>query len=156
MRLRNNVFAQYFPELDKLQSIRAKVFNNLAVDRWRCLDPRQIAEMGFEEFVKLITARKITLAQEKRLHWLWEVSSRSAGCRVHDAARWEAQTLLHQLKAIMENVKDLEKRMETTAKTFPEYECLLSIPASGLSFRPWFWPPSGPREGLSTASSYCV
>jgi transposase len=131
MRLRNNVFAQYFPELDKLQIHPGQTDDLVLSIAQHCLDPRQVAEMEFETFVKLITARKITVAQEKRLRWLWEVSRRSAGCQVHDAARWEAQTLVRQLKAVMENVKDLEKKMESTAKTFTEYESLLSIPGFG-------------------------
>ncbi len=131
MRLRNNVFAQFFPELDKLQ-IHPGQTNDLVLSIAKhCLDPRQIAGMEFEEFVRLITTRKITLPQERRLRGLWEVSKNSAGCTVHDAARWEAQTLVRQLKAVIQDLDDCEKRMEVAAKTFPEYECLLSIPGFG-------------------------
>ncbi len=131
MRLRNNVFAQYFPELDKLY-IRAGQPDDLVLSiAQHCLDPREIAGMKFESFLKLITTRKIRIESEKRLRELWEAAKESAGCLVHDAARWEAQSLVSKLKAVRETVKDNEKLMGKVAQTFPEYESLLSIPGFG-------------------------
>lgn len=131
MRLRNNVFAQYFPELDKLY-IRAGQPDDLVLSiAQHCLDPREIAGMEFEVFLKLITTRKIRIEQERRLRELWEVSKNSAGCQVHDAARWEARSLVSKLKAVRETVKDNEKLMGMVAQQFPEYESLLSIPGFG-------------------------
>jgi transposase len=131
MRLRNNVFAQYFPELDKLY-IRAGQPDDLVLSiAQHCLDPREIAGMEFEAFLKLITPRKIRIESEKRLRELWEVAKESAGCQVHDAARWEARSLVSKLKAVRETVKDNEKLMAKVAQQFQEYECLLSIPGFG-------------------------
>lgn len=131
MRLRNNVFAQYFPELDKLY-IKAGQPDDLVLSiAEHCLDPREIAGMGFDDFLKLITTRKIRIEQERRLRELWEFAKKSAGCQVHDAARWEAKSLVNQLKSVRETVKDNEQRMEAAARKFPEYECLLSIPGFG-------------------------
>jgi len=131
MRLRNNVFAQYFPELDKLY-IRAGQPDDVVLSiAQHCLDPKEIAGMEFEAFLKLITTRKIRIEQEKRLRELWLIAPLSAGCRVHDAAKWEAQSLVTQLKAVRETVKDTEQRMALAAQRFPEYECLLSIPGFG-------------------------
>lgn len=131
MRLRNNVFAQYFPELDKLY-IKAGQPDDLVLSiAEHCLDPREIAGMEFDAFLKLITKRKIRIEQERRLRELWEFAKKSAGCRVHDAARWEAKSLVSQLKSVRETVKGNEQRMEAAARKFPEYECLLSIPGFG-------------------------
>lgn len=131
MRLRNNVFAQYFPELDKLY-IRAGQPDDLVLSiAQHCLDPREIAGMTFEAFLKLITTRKIRIESERRLRELWESAKESVGCRVHDAARWEAQSLVSKLKAVRETVKDNEKLMGKVAQQFPEYESLLSIPGFG-------------------------
>ena len=131
MRLRNNVFAQYFPELDKLY-IRAGQPDDVVLSiAQHCLDPKEIAGMAFEAFMKLITTRKIRIEQEKRLRELWLIAPLSAGCRVHDAAKWEAQSLVTQLKAVRETVKDTEHRMAQAAQRFPEYACLLSIPGFG-------------------------
>lgn len=131
MRLRNNVFAQYFPELDKLY-IKAGQPDDLILSiAEHCLSPLEIAGMEFDAFLKLITKRKIRIEQERRLRELWDAAKESAGCRVHDAARWEAKSLVSQLKAVRETVKDNEQRMEAAARKFPEYECLLSIPGFG-------------------------
>lgn len=131
MRLRNNVFAQFFPELDRLY-MRAGQPDDLVLSiAEHCLDPREIAGMDFPSFLKLITPRKIRIEQEKRLRELWEAAKDTAGCQVHEAARWEAQSLVGQLRAVRETVKGNEQRMHAVASTFPEYACLLSIPGFG-------------------------
>ena len=80
MRLRNNVFAQFFPELDQLY-IKAGQPDDLILSiAEHCLDPREIAAMEFDAFLKLITKRKIRIEQEKRLRELWEVAGESVGC----------------------------------------------------------------------------
>jgi len=131
MRLRNNVFAQYFPELDKLYIRAGQPDDVVLAIAQHCLDPREIAGMEFEAFLKLIMTRTIRIEQEKRLRELWLIAPLSAGCRVHDAAKWEAQSLVTQLKAVRETVKDTEHRMAQAAQHFPEYACLLSIPGFG-------------------------
>ncbi len=131
MRLRNNIFAQYFPELDRLY-IKAGQPDDLVLSiAEHCLDPREIAGMEFDAFLKLITARKIRIEQERRLRELWNFAKESAGCEVHAAARWEAKSLVTQLKSVRETVKENERQMEKTAAKFPEYACLLSIPGFG-------------------------
>lgn len=131
MRLRNNVFAQFFPELDSLY-IKAGQPDDLVLSiAEHCLDPREIAGMDFDAFLKLITTRKIRIEQERRLRELWEFAKNSAGCLVHNAARWEAKSLVSQLRSVRETVKGIEKQMETAARNFPEYECILSIPGFG-------------------------
>jgi transposase len=94
MRLRNNVFAQYFPELDKLYVRAGQTDDMILSIAQHCLDPKQIIGMEFEAFVKLVTSRKISIAQEKRLRELWSVAGESIGCEVHDAVRWEAKSLV--------------------------------------------------------------
>jgi transposase len=131
MRLRNNVFAQYFPELEKLY-LRAGQPDDMVLSiAEHCLDPREIARMEFDDFLKLISTRKIRIEQEKRLRELWEAAKSSAGCLVHDAVRWEAKSLVSQLKSLREIVNDNELRMKTAAQSYPEYQCLLSIPGFG-------------------------
>jgi transposase len=131
MRLRNNLFAQYFPELEKLY-LRAGQPDDMVLSiAEHCLDPREIARMEFDAFLKLISTRKIRIEQEKRLRGLWEAAKNSAGCLVHDAARWEAKSLVSQLKTLREIVKDNEKRMKMLSQRYPEYLSLLSIPGFG-------------------------
>jgi len=131
MRLRNNLFAQYFPELDRLFVKTGQPDDMVLSIAEQRLDPREIARMEFDDFLKLITTRKIRIEQEKRLRELWEGAKNSAGCLVHDAARWEAKSLVSQLKTLREIVKDNELRMKTAAQQYPEYQSLLSIPGFG-------------------------
>jgi transposase len=131
MRLRNNVFAQYFPELDRLYMRAGQPDELVLAIAEHCLDPREIARMEFESFLKLITRRKIRIEQETRLRAIWEAARNTVGCQVHEAARWEAKSLVAQLKALRETVKDHEQRMHAVARQFPEYHCLLSIPGFG-------------------------
>lgn len=121
MRLRNNVFAQFFPELDQLYIKTGQPDDLILSIAEHCLNPQEIAGMEFDAFLKLITKRKIRIEQEKRLRELWNMAKESAGCQVHDAARWEAKSLVSQLKAVRETVKINEQRMEAAAKNFPEY-----------------------------------
>lgn len=131
MRLRNNLFAQYFPELEKLY-LRAGQPDDLVLSiAEHCLDPREIARMEFDAFLKLISTRKIRIEQERRLRGLWEAAKNSAGCLVHDAARWEAKSLVSQLKTLREIVKDNEQQMMMLSQRYPEYLSLLSIPGFG-------------------------
>jgi transposase len=131
MRLRNNLFAQYFPELDRLYMKTGQPDDMVLSIAEHCLDPREIARMEFDAFLKLISTRKIRIEQEKRLRGLWEAAKNSAGCLVHDAARWEAKSLVSQLKTLREIVKDNEQRMKILSQRYPEYLSLLSIPGFG-------------------------
>ena len=128
MRLRNNVLAQFFPELDQLADQSDDLVLSIAQ---HCLDPKEIAEMEFDAFVKLVTMRKVTKLQEKRLRELWAIAPHSAGCVVHEAARWEARSLVTQLEDVRKIIKSNEQLMKKAAQEFPEYEYLLSIPGFG-------------------------
>ena len=131
MRLRNNLFAQYFPELDRLYMKTGQPNDMVLSIAEHCLDPREIARMEFDAFLKLISTRKIRIEQERRLRELWEAAKNSAGCLVHDAARWEAKSLVSQLKTLREIVKDNEQQMMMLSQRYPEYLSLLSIPGFG-------------------------
>jgi transposase len=131
MRLRNNVFAQYFLELDR-HYIRAGLQDDLILAiAEHCLDPREIASLDFEAFLKRIAKRKIRIEAEMRLRQIWEAAKDSVGCPVHEAARWEAKSLVGHLKALREALKEHERRMDAVARQFPEYACLQSIPGFG-------------------------
>jgi len=130
MRLRNNIFAQYFPELDGA-CIRAFHGDLVLSIAEHCLDPREIARMEFADFLKLVVSKKIGRKTEKCLREIWEAAGDSVGCPVHDEARWETKSMAHELRAIREIVKESELRMEKVAQEFLEYQYLLTIPGFG-------------------------
>lgn len=131
MRLRNNVFAQYFPELDRHYIRSGQQGDLILAIAEHCLDPREIASLDFAAFLKRIAKRKMRIEAENRLRQIWEAAKDSVGCQVHEAARWEAKSMVAQLKGLRETIKEHEKRMDAVARQFPEYACLQSIPGFG-------------------------
>ena len=76
MRIRNNLLAQYFPELDRFYS--ACETESLAIVRW-CLDPRLIAVMKFDKFFSMVTTARRGIAQKLRLEKIHRLASEPVG-----------------------------------------------------------------------------
>ncbi len=127
VRIRNQLLAQYFPEMDRHFSPSAV---SLAVVG-RCLDPSMIAGMEFDEFRRKVAPGKLTLAQQKRLMTIWQIASDSIGCRVGDAVPFEAKVLVSGFQQVRETIKEVENKIEDLCFQFPEYPYLLSIPGFG-------------------------
>ena len=64
MRIRNNLLAQYFPEMDKFYNSCES--ESLAIDKW-CLDPDKISVMEFNQFFDMVTSTRRGIAQRLRL-----------------------------------------------------------------------------------------
>jgi transposase len=77
MRIRNNLLALYFPELDRFYS--ACETESLAIVRW-FLDPSIIAAMEFDEFFSLVTRTRRGIAQKQRLQKIHRLAAESIGC----------------------------------------------------------------------------
>ena len=54
LRLRNNIFAQYFPELEVLYIQAGEPDDQVLSIAESCLNPREIARLEFANFLKLI------------------------------------------------------------------------------------------------------
>lgn len=128
VRIRNHLLAQYFPEMDS-EYEQSKV-GSLGVVRW-CLSPLKISGMGFNEFVKLVSSRRVGVVQERRLRRIWEKARESIGCEAGEAVAFGAGLMVEGLRQIREALKMMEARIEEVCKGFPEYEYLLSIPGYG-------------------------
>jgi transposase len=128
MRIRNNIIAQYFPEMDMIY----KTTNSLILSVvGNCIDPKEIAQMDFVVFMERIRPSVCRYQQQEKAHEIWEAAKESIGCRVTAAVQWEAQTLVKQLKGIRETISETDKRVEEISKQIPEYKYLLSIPGFG-------------------------
>lgn len=126
LRIRNQLLAQYFPEMDRHFGLMI----SLAVVG-RCLDPSMIAGMEFDEFCRSVAPGKITLAQQKLLHMIWEIAPESIGCHVGDEVQFEAKVMVSKLHQVRETIKEVKGKIEDLCMQFPEYPCLLSIPGFG-------------------------
>jgi len=128
VRIRNNLVAQYFPELDNCWNQVQE--ENLAIVRW-CLSPHKISQLSFEDFYQMVTTRNKGLRQSKRLSQIWEIAPYSIGCQAGIAMELEAQILVENIKIIQAQIASVEETMEDICLSFEEYQYLLSIPGFG-------------------------
>ena len=128
MRIRNNLLAQYFPELDRFYS--ACESEALAIVRW-CLDPDKIAGMEFDEFFSMVTTARRGIAQKLRLQKIHRLAIDSIGCRMGPAAEFEARLLVAKLSEVRQQLKEIANLMEDICLQFAEYRWLLTIPGFG-------------------------
>jgi transposase len=128
IRIRNGLLAQYFPEMDGYYE-QGKA-GCLGVVKW-CLAPSRIAEMGFEEFVRLVTSKRLVRSQENRLRGIWEKAPKSIGCEAREAVAFEAGVIVDQLRQTQEVLKTTEDKIEGLCSRLPGYESLRSIPGFG-------------------------
>jgi transposase len=128
LRIRNNLLAKYFPELDRFFS--ACESENLAIVRW-CLNPNKVADMPFDQFFRLITTTQRGVAQKLRLQKIHRLAAESVGLPMGPAAEFEASLLVEKLKQVRLQIKEVEELIERVGITFPEYRWLLTIPGFG-------------------------
>ncbi len=126
VRIRNQLLAQYFPEMD--QHFGSVASLNVIQ---RCLDPSDIALMEYDEFCRTVSPGKVNLAQQRRLTQIWRVAKQSIGCSVGEAVSVEAQIMLAGLNHVRETIKTVEDKIEDICLGFPEYTFLLTIPGFG-------------------------
>lgn len=128
MRIRNNLVAQYFPELDKLWG--QSQAENLAIVRW-CLAPEKIAGLEFEKFFQMVTTRCRGDGQYRRLKSIWETAHRSIGCRAGLSLELEAGIMVETLHQVEEKISQVDAAIEQLCKGFDGYGLLLTIPGFG-------------------------
>jgi transposase len=125
VRIRNNLVAQYFPELDK--SWNQAEDENLAIVRW-FLSPEKIRSLEFEDFFNRVTKRCRGIRQHRRLRTIWEMAGESIGCRPGAAMQLEAKVLTESIKNTKEQIEKVEKEIEKICGSCKEYTYLLTIP----------------------------
>lgn len=128
VRVRNNLVAQYFPELDHCWNQAPE--ENLAIVRW-CLSPQKMSQLSFEDFFQLVTTRHKGLRQYNRLSKIWEIAPYSIGCRPGIAMELEAQVLVETIKTIEAYIATVDETIEDICLGFEAYPYLLSIPGFG-------------------------
>jgi transposase len=128
MRIRNNLLAQYFPELDRFYS--ACETESLAIVRW-CLDPNRIAGMDFDEFFSMVTITQRGIAQKLRLQKIHRLALESIGCTMGSVAEFEAKLLVGKLNEVRRQLQKIADLMENICIEFAEYKWLLTIPGFG-------------------------
>jgi transposase len=126
VRIRNQLIAQYFPELDRYSGYA----ETEAIVRW-CLDPSRIAGFENNQFKTTVSSGRQTLAKKKRLEDIQKLAVASIGCRMGEGANFEAKIMVDGLCHIRKAIQETEDKIEEICKQFPEYFCLLTIPGFG-------------------------
>jgi transposase len=127
-RIRNNLVAQYFPELDGAW-YRCQQ-ENLAIVRF-CLSPQKIAGLGFDDFCRMVTRRRRGIRQYQRLLHIHDAAEQSIGCRVGSSVAFEAQLLVENLQRAREQIAEVEDQLYLICDSYKEYELLQTIPGFG-------------------------
>jgi transposase len=130
MRIRNNLLAQYFPELDKQMPPGGQdglILDIIAKD----FDPAHIAKTPFETFRQQYNLSRRHISYEKRLRTIWEQSQQSVGCFLPESAAWEGQMMVDQLHHTRQIKHDLERQLKHIGETFPSYRSIITIPGFG-------------------------
>ncbi len=126
VRIRNQLLAQYFPEMDQHFGSAASL--NVVS---RCLDPSLISLMEYDEFCRTVSPGKVSVAQERRLRQIWRAAKQSIGCIVGKTVAVEARIMVSSLDHIRQAIKTVEDQIGDICLTFPEYPFLLTIPGFG-------------------------
>jgi transposase len=127
-RIRNNLVAQYFPELDGAW-YRCQ-HENLAIVRF-CLSPQKIAGLSLDDFSRMVTRRRRGIRQYQRLCHIHEVAEGSIGCRAGSSVAFEAQLLVENLQRTREQIAEVEEQLYLICGSYKEYELLQTIPGFG-------------------------
>ena len=128
VRIRNNLIAQYFPELDKYYGNGEKQV--LSIVRWS-LNPSIIAGLDYEEFRRLVAPALKTAAQRKRIESIWRLAVESIGCEAGESLDFEGKMMADTLKQTREAIRAMDDRIEQICLGLPEYRYLLTIPGFG-------------------------
>jgi transposase len=128
VRIRNNLLAQYFPELDKFYS--ACESESLSIIR-HFLDPDTISAMEFGEFFQLVTRTRRGTAQTLRLRKIHGLAIESVGCPMGAAGEYEAELLVEKLHQVRQQIIKTDELIKDFCLEFDEYNYLLTIPGFG-------------------------
>ena len=128
VRIRNNLLAQYFPEMEPYYTCCER--DNLAVVK-NCMRPAAICGMDYVDFFKTVVRRKTGIRQDKHLKRLWQLAGQSVGCTCDDGAAGEAKVVVEQLQSTREAIEQVNDTILRLCRSFPEYDFLISIPGFG-------------------------
>jgi len=128
VRIRNNLLAQYFPEMDRY--FKSYTPENLAIVRYS-LAPDMIARLHYNEFFDMVTTRKKGLRQHKHLYKIWQEAGKSIGCEAAEGTMFEADLVVEHLIEVCACIRSIDLEIKDICSQIPEYKYLLTIPGFG-------------------------
>jgi len=128
VRIRNNLLAQYFPEMDRY--FKSHMPENLSIVKYS-LAPDMIARLDYNEFFDMVTTRRKGLRQHKHLYKIWQEAGNSIGCEAAEGTMFEADLVVEHLKEVRACIGSIDLEIEDICSQIPEYKYLLTIPGFG-------------------------
>jgi transposase len=128
VRIRNNLIAQYFPELDRHYGSAEKQVLSIVTG---CLNPSVIVGLEYEQFRRRVAPQLKTLAQRKRIESIWRLAADSIGCDAGESVDFEGKMMVDTLKQTREAIRAMDEKIEEICLELPEYRYLLTIPGFG-------------------------
>jgi transposase len=128
IRLRNNLLALHFPELDHHFSTHQH--DCLSIIK-TCFSPQAIAAMHFEKFCRKITDKPIRKRQQAFMEDIWTAAHKTVGRPVDETVQYMATREVCQLEQFRAEIEDLDRQIFKIASALPAYQYLVSIPGFG-------------------------
>jgi len=128
VRIRNNLLATYFPELDRY--FGQSESDSLEIVKW-CLNPSGIAGLEYEQFLQMVAPQKKTICHQNRLKAIWKKAADSIGCDAGESLEFEAKVMVKGLQQMRNTIRDTDNKIGDICCEFPEYRYLLTIPGFG-------------------------
>jgi len=128
IRLRNNLIALHFPELD---SFFTKHQQDCLCIIKTCFSPQVIAAMSVEEFCRKITDTPSRMRQQAFLKDIWNAAHNTVGRPVDEAMQSMVTREVCQLEQFQAEILHLDQQIFKLASSLPAYQYLISIPGFG-------------------------
>ena len=130
-RIRNNIWACHFPELDTIIKNAADADALCLIERCPCA--HDIASMDFDSFINLFkSSSNLKNKLKVRLADIWNAASTSIGMPALSSTRFEARLIAYRVKEIQDDLSLIDKQLENFCAPKDEFQNLFTIPGFGL------------------------
>lgn len=127
-RIRNNILACYFPELENMYSNIED--SDILTILEKCPSAEDIKLRTLQSFINLFTIK--TKARHNRLVKVWNMAQQSIGYTTTSSARFEASVIIADIKKIQRDLKFVDQKLKQFCATTDSYMQLLTIPGFGI------------------------
>jgi transposase len=132
-RMRQQLMAQYFPELEAAAGARHRAAPDRVVLQLMrsCFDPAASARKSFAELWHQVAEPSWGAREQARLVAVWQAAAGSIGCAQSVAVAWEAQRLAEQWESVQRQLTELDQLTCELVRWWPGYASVLTIPGVG-------------------------
>lgn len=129
-RIQNSIWTCHFPELSGL--LKADDPDALCLLE-HCPAASQVKTMELSSFLDLFAPLKSTRSKRyERLSAVWHTAQTSIGYPAMSATVWEAKLLASQMRTILTDVEQIDRKLEDFCQPDDAYRVLFSLPGFGL------------------------